>query len=380
MSIEIASAQLLRPDKCEDKVLVKILNDGRYLVAVADGLSLSAGRFASELVITILTAATEVTSARSIFEYLRTALIGMSGEHPESETTLTCALISEVDSFGVPYLRCEYFAIGDSPIWRVARAPIGDRYAFQRYLVHGPPYPGETAKVYATVRSRRDVDIKGSVAFGCVEIPSNEVLVICTDGIPEREIFGREQSMREPLSDRRPLLCEWMFAEKEYDDNDAHQVLRTYDERGVLYDDATLVAVRLRMAAQAVEAADAIGDSSRSMGLSIQQNAGVQQDGAAAEFPIVDEPYEGEVSPGADDASLREEHSEDGDSRVVGEGVAEDGEFDIAAAVDRASTAASEKSSASGASKRSSNQATAKARQLTDKKAKKSKWKKGPRR
>lgn len=101
----------------------------------------------------------------------------------------TCGILRQLSDEGETFLRFEYFAIGDSPIWKVI---LGDsKYLFQRVLVHGPLYPAETARVYSTLRLHKK-DIIGSIAFGVTEVALGEVLVVCTDGIPEREVFIRD--------------------------------------------------------------------------------------------------------------------------------------------------------------------------------------------
>ena len=188
--MEIARAQIQQDGKGEDAYLVRRL-DGNGMVqilAVADGLSLSGGKAAANWVINCIKRLTEVETPRSIYKALRREL-GRSRQVEESETTLTCGILRQVSDGDDNFLRFEYFAIGDSPIWKVV---LGDsKYPFQRILVHGPPYPAETARVYSTLRLHKK-DITGSVAFGVTEVALGEVLVVCTDGIPEREVFIRD--------------------------------------------------------------------------------------------------------------------------------------------------------------------------------------------
>lgn len=239
--MEIASAQLQRPDKGDDAYIVRSLDNigSAKLIAVADGLSLNDGKAAANWVINHLTRITDADSPRTILEGIRREL--SQSQYPlQSETTLTCGILQKIDTAHHTFLRFEYFAIGDSPIWKVV---TGDsRYPFQRFLVHGTPYPAETARVYSTVRLHEG-DIKGRITFGAIEIEHNEVLVVCTDGIPEREIFVKDISNAE--SSDSISLCRWLFQVSPYDNDKLAEVLLNYDKRGVLFDDATIVTARL---------------------------------------------------------------------------------------------------------------------------------------
>jgi serine/threonine protein phosphatase PrpC len=239
--MELASAQLQRPDKGEDAYIVRRLDDTGLvqLVAVADGLSLNDGKAAANWVINYLVRATDTDSPRAILEGLRREL-SQSQCQLQSETTLTCGILRQIDTEHHTFLRFEYFAIGDSPIWKVVTGDL--RYPFQRFLVHGTPYPAETARVYSTVRLQ-ERDIQGGIIFGAIEIEHGEVLVVCTDGIPEREIFVRDISNME--SNGAISLCRWLFRGSPYNNNNLAEVLANYDRRGVLFDDATIIIARL---------------------------------------------------------------------------------------------------------------------------------------
>jgi len=246
IAMEIARAQIQQDGKGEDAYLVRRL-DGNGMVqilAVADGLSLSGGKAAANWVINCIKRLTEVESPRSIYKALRREL-GRSRQVEESETTLTCGILRQVSDGDDNFLRFEYFAIGDSPIWKVV---LGDsKYPFQRILVHGPPYPAETARVYSTLRLHKK-DITGSVAFGVTEVALGEVLVVCTDGIPEREVFIRDFIARVDESSDKDGLCHWLFRQKRYSNHKLKRVLESYDTQGILFDDATIIAARLEPA------------------------------------------------------------------------------------------------------------------------------------
>jgi hypothetical protein len=245
-NVNIASGCRLQAEKGEDAVLVRSEGDS-HLLAVADGVSMSDGRVAANTVIDILRNAPRLDDARTVFADLLAAL-PRAGDYPSSATTLTCGVLRPVLADASPHLRFDFFAVGDSPIWRVVQLPAGGRYSFQRYVVHGTPYPSETAKVYATIRPHNLDPIAGSIAFGRVDIPISESLIICTDGIPERDIFAREQLNSGSEPNGRPLtFCEWLFEPTVYDDKSVERLLENYDSRGLLYDDASLIVVRLRI-------------------------------------------------------------------------------------------------------------------------------------
>lgn len=239
---QVAIAGLPLDGKNEDAGLAKQFGD-RYLLAVADGLTHTAGGVAARAVIGVLKSFEKIPkTARSLYRTWRAALPGL-GEAPESRTTLTCGLLSCRAGDGGTWLTLDFFAIGDSPVWRVVRAPAGDRYTFQRYALHGGPYPAETGKVYGTVQPHHCEPVMGTVAFGRVEVPPGDVLVICTDGVPEREVFVRDHA--EALAGGMPsTLCHWLFSTAPYADDALETVLRGYAARGVLYDDATIIAIR----------------------------------------------------------------------------------------------------------------------------------------
>lgn len=266
ITIEIAEAQIQQEGKGEDDCLIRPLDDEGIvkLLAVADGLSLSGGKAAAQWTINYLKelAANRVKrpadldSPRSIYSAIKRAL-AEAHQDEQSETTLTCGILRQLSDEHETFLRFEYFAIGDSPIWKVI--PGDSKYPFQRVLVHGPLYPTETARVYSTLRLHKK-DIIGSVAFGVTEVALGEVLVVCTDGIPEREVFIRDFAQSDKKNSRKEGLCQWLFQERKYNKKKLKQVLARYDELGVLFDDATIIAARLGPAPLTLK--DAIPSSS----------------------------------------------------------------------------------------------------------------------
>lgn len=247
-TVELAFAQVQRPGKGEDAFLVRPLDveHSRFLLAVADGLTMNGGKTAANWAIDclrVITDATTVTNAREIFGLLKTALVSEVGQYEESETTLTCGILTHTGDSSGDFLRFDFFAIGDSPIWKVI---LGEgRFPYQRMSIHGGPYPAETARVYATLRLHTK-DIKGLVTFGSVDVVQQEVLVVCSDGIPEREVFVRDLTrIGKVPSDTNVGLCQWFFRQSPYRSYELAEVLDDYDRSGALFDDATIIAARL---------------------------------------------------------------------------------------------------------------------------------------
>jgi len=269
--VEVARVLKQLPDKGDDRLLVRSLGDVR-LLAVADGVSMcDGGAMAAEAVIAVLEQISDATSAQSIYEQFLTGL-PVEGLLPNAATTLTCGILSVAESrFGLRLI-FDYFAIGDSPIWRVVKLPPGGRYAYQRYVVHEAPYPGETAKVYATVRPFDVRPLQGSVAFGRIDVPHDEVLVVCSDGFSERAVFGRDQGAAAAGGDPQTSFCHWAFCDTPYEDSGINAVLDDYDRRGFLYDDAAVIVARARDTTAVA-----------------QREAEVVEQHAAAEAPRVEE-------------------------------------------------------------------------------------------
>jgi hypothetical protein len=243
--IEVASARKLQSDKGDDDLLVRWEGDS-ILLAVVDGLSMADGRAAATAVVDTLRSLERITDAHSVYQELVSKLpCGI--EAPNSATTLTCGVLRTVRSDNSSWLRFDFFAIGDSPVWRVVRLDGEGPYSYQRYVIHGAPYPGEPAKVYATVRPHNREPVRGSVAFGSVDIPLHEVLVLCTDGVPERRLFSREaQRIDAGVEEGRRNFCQWVFGPKQLDNEEALRYLDGFHQQGVLYDDATFIVARLR--------------------------------------------------------------------------------------------------------------------------------------
>src|SRR5688572_28622327 len=100
---QLAFAKLPYEGKDDDAGTLRNLGE-RYLLAVADGLTHHSGRVAAQEAIAALDAIeTAPADARSLFAQLRAALPA-SGDSPESQTTLTCGILSVEERDGVPWL------------------------------------------------------------------------------------------------------------------------------------------------------------------------------------------------------------------------------------------------------------------------------------
>jgi len=238
--INIASAMIEFPDKGEDRILVRKLA-GAYLLAVADGLTGDNGRAAAEWAKQFLEVTNNTESARDVFEALKSSLANESRTFEDSRTTLSCGILSETEKFGIKSLQFDFFAIGDSPIWRLVRNRNG-KHHYQRYLIHGGPYPAETSKVYSTLRLK-EKDISGNVAFGSAEFGEGEVLVVCSDGIPERQVMVRD--FDNTSETYLPKLCQQLFDPSRYHDAMLQTVLAGYEKSELLYDDTSIIVARL---------------------------------------------------------------------------------------------------------------------------------------
>lgn len=243
--VEVGAAQILLGNKGDDRYLVRVIEDEKlYLLAVADGLSLNNGRAAAQWVIDFLKRTSIIANPREMLRALRSELASVRGEFEESATTLTCGLLSEQEIGAELILRFDYFAVGDSPIWTLVKGD--EKHPYRRNLVHGPPHPAERGRVYATVRLHTG-DVDGPVTFGAIELSAHEVLVVCSDGIPEREVFFPDRNLLDSESVARMDLCHMLFDWPPYTDDGLAEVLKAYDRGNVLFDDTTIIAARLAM-------------------------------------------------------------------------------------------------------------------------------------
>lgn len=242
-SIDLAHALIPYPNKGEDACCVRRLDEDRWLLAVADGLTMNEGGDAARWAIEHLSATTATASPRALIAELKRQLAAQAGTRNHSRTTLTAGLLSLVEDSYEPRLHFDFFGIGDSPVWCVVRSDDPE-FPYQRHSVYGSIYPSLTARVYATLHLAEG-DVIGKVSFGSVDVGPGEVLVVCSDGVPERSILARD-FLSYSSSEQYERLCEWLFRPDPYNDEALFRILRGYLERGSLSDDASLIVARLR--------------------------------------------------------------------------------------------------------------------------------------
>jgi len=233
VTIEVACSQVPYLNKDEDAFVLRQVGE-HFILAVADGLSMRNGRAAAKWVAEHIETTTATDCIYALYDKLVACLQDVAPGQTESETTLSCGIL-RVGS-RARTLVFEYFAIGDSPIWKVVQSGDG-RYPYQRYLVCGSPYPAENAKLYSTI-SLQDRSITGAVNFGSVTLLEEEVLVVCSDGLPEREVLVRDLA-------RENSLCRWLFGQSPYTNQSMQEVLSDYGTRDIFVDDTTVIAARL---------------------------------------------------------------------------------------------------------------------------------------
>jgi serine/threonine protein phosphatase PrpC len=231
--IEVACSQVPYPNKDEDAFVLREVGD-HFILAVADGLSMRNGGAAARWVAEHIKTTTATDCIYALYDNLVDCLRHVDSGQTESETTLSCGILRRGNRPRT--LVFEYFAIGDSPIWKLVESG-DDRYPYQRYLVCGSPYPAENAKLYSTV-SLQDRRITGAVTFGSVTLSEEEVLVVCSDGLPEREVLVRDLA-------RENSLCRWLFGKAPYTNKSMQEVLSDYGSRDIFLDDTTVIAARL---------------------------------------------------------------------------------------------------------------------------------------
>jgi serine/threonine protein phosphatase PrpC len=231
--IEVACSHVPYPNKDEDAFVLREVGD-HFILAVADGLSMRNGGAAARWVAEHIKTTTATDCIYALYDNLVDCLRHVAPGQTESETTLSCGILRRGNRPRT--LVFEYFAVGDSPIWKVVQSG-DDRYPYQRYQVYGSPYPAENAKLYSTV-SLQDRSITGAVTFGSVTLLEEEVLVVCSDGLPEREVLVRDLA-------REKSLCRWLFGKTPYTSQSMQDVLTDYGSRDVFVDDTTVIAARL---------------------------------------------------------------------------------------------------------------------------------------
>jgi len=187
-------------------------------------------------------------TAKTIFDALSTTLQRdqARGGLPNSHTTVTCGIVTL--TYNCDHLRFDFFAVGDSPVWKIVPAR-GEGLNFQAFTVYMGPVPAHQSHVYATVDLQAG-SIQGSVYFGSVEIGPGESLIVASDGIPDTRIIWDDQ---DPKRNRTsPKLGLRLLNPKPLDNNVLAGILKAYDQRGLLIDDdASLIVVRALVNRQA---------------------------------------------------------------------------------------------------------------------------------
>jgi serine/threonine protein phosphatase PrpC len=244
--IEISKATRPVPGKGQDRVFSASLRGGRHLIGVADGLTGERGEFAAEWVSKELQAMARRHSfpnARSVLRQLKQRLAIVARENqPDSHTTLTCGIVEWVGKDAHAHLKFDFFAVGDSPAWRLVPCNLGG-LAFQGFTIHGAPFPGEQGRVYSTVDLAAG-RIDGVVHFGSVDLEPGEALVIATDGLPEGRLFWDDQEPED--AEGSPQLMRRLLDDTPLSDEQLLQILHDYDAARMLVDDdASIVVVRV---------------------------------------------------------------------------------------------------------------------------------------
>jgi serine/threonine protein phosphatase PrpC len=250
--IEVAKACRWVKGKGHDRALaVKVAGyEDVYLVAIADGLTSENGGEAAQWAVSALERIAGEGlrgdfSARRVFERLSKSLDAAVAQRsfPNSHTTLTCGLVSLVRNENVAALRFDFFAVGDSPVWKVLPTKT-EGLTFQGFIVYNGPVPGEQGHVYSTVNLGRG-SIDGVVYFGSVDVETGEVLILASDGVPDARVFWDDQDpKRNKLS---PRLALRLLDPSPMLDETLAKLITEYDAKHLLIDDdASLVVVRTK--------------------------------------------------------------------------------------------------------------------------------------
>jgi hypothetical protein len=202
---------------------------------------MNAGGAAARWVIEHIQRTDAHTSLRTLFADLRHAVSVQAEHDTASQTTLTAGLLTVIEDDSGERLRFDFFAIGDSPVLCLFKD--GNDFPYQRFEVHGPPYPAQPGRVYSTVQLAPG-GVLGRVAFGSVELDRGEVLIVCSDGLPQRAVFSRDfQNMSRQSQHVR--LCDWLFGSEPFSDSRLEEILSGYSLRGDISDDVTLLVARI---------------------------------------------------------------------------------------------------------------------------------------
>lgn len=248
LQLQWAKANLPAHDKDEDAVFIYRLPDNvGLLLGVADGISTANGRQAARWIAQTMSelacdSGAGSWDARLLFEQFAKRLsdAALAARLTDSHSTLSCGIARSNLALATPFLRFEFFGIGDSPIWRVVRTATRT-LRFQASIAYGPPVPSEMAGLYSWVNLGQG-RVEGQVHFGSVDVQEGELLIVSTDGVPESRVLIDDQD-RDVNS---PRLIDRLMHAVEINDAMLWQLLQNYEQQKLLIDDdASLAVVRL---------------------------------------------------------------------------------------------------------------------------------------
>ncbi len=183
---------------------------------------------------------------RRLKERLESAAANWTGGG-SAEATLTAVVLQEIKPGIVDAM---FAAAGDSPIYIAYPGPIMDVYpdTFLTSQIHGKPIQVENSgRVYSFVDCSAG-RIMGRLAAGTFQITAGELCILCTDGVPFNEYVLRD--LRRGGGSHR--FFNELVAGSLKDATD--RLFSRFQSEKALSDDATLVAVSVRMTATAVQA------------------------------------------------------------------------------------------------------------------------------
>ena len=250
VELQWANANLPTTGKDEDVVFIHTLApNNKLLLGVADGISSSNGRYAAQWV---ASAMSELASKQGVGSWSlrklqdefvkRLAADACKLSLENSHSTLSCGIAGVHLGVSGPYIRFDFFAVGDSPIWRVIR-PASGELSFQASIVYGPPIPSEISGLYSWVNLAEGC-IEGQIHFGSVDIMPGELLIVATDGVPESRVLFEDQDRDSYI--KSPRLIESFLNSARINDALLMGLLCDYEQQQLLVeDDASLAVVRL---------------------------------------------------------------------------------------------------------------------------------------
>lgn len=249
LELQWAKASLPAVDKDEDAVFVRAMSgDVGLLLGVADGISTANGRHAAQWIAGAMCDLARDPDAaswdvRQLFERFTAHLAdaARATRLEDSHSTLSCGIVRAHHRPSGDFVRFEFFAVGDSPIWRVFR-PATSALAFQASVVYGPPVPSELAGLYSWVNLGQGC-VEGQVHFGSVDVQPGELLIVSTDGVPESRVLFDDQDPDAQANS--PRLLDRLMQASALGDSMLWRLLKDYDDLHLLIDDdASLVVVR----------------------------------------------------------------------------------------------------------------------------------------